>query len=90
MDATVYRLKVTLQGSRPPIWRRMEVAADITFFQLHRVLQLVMGWTDSHLHQFRRGPTCYGQSDPEFGMHRENERRIRLNEVLRRPRERMV
>jgi len=90
MDPTVYRLKVTLRGSRPPIWRRLEVRADVTLFQLHQILQVVMGWTDSHLHQFRRGATNYGQSDPEFGMRRESERRVRLNDVLRNPKDRMV
>ena len=85
-----YRLKVTLRGSRPPIWRRLEVPADVTLFELHRILQAVMGWTDSHLHQFWKGSTCYGTSDPEFGLRRENERKVRLNEVLRKPRDRMV
>jgi hypothetical protein len=72
------------------IWRRIEVDADVTLFRLHQILQVVMGWTDSHLHQYRRGSLYYGQSDPEFGLRRENERRIRLNEVLRRPKDRMV
>lgn len=90
MDSRVYRLKVILRGSRPSIWRRVEIDADVTLFRLHEVLQVVMGWTDSHLHQFRRGSTYYGQSDPEFGMHRENERRIRLREVLRKPKDRMI
>ena len=90
MDGTRYRLKVTLRGSRPAIWRRVEVDAGVTLFRLHQILQVVMGWTDSHLHQYRRGSTYYGQSDPEFGMRRENERRIRLREVLRKPKERMV
>lgn len=90
MDARTYRLTVTLRGSRPAIWRRVEVDADVTLLQLHEILQVVMGWTDSHLHQFRRGSTLYGQSDPELGMHRENERRIRLREVLRKPKDRMI
>lgn len=90
MDPTMYRLKVTLRGSRPPIWRRLEVRGDTTLFQLHQILQVVMGWTDSHLHQFRRGTTYYGEPDPEFGEPRENERRVRLSEVLRKPRDRMV
>jgi hypothetical protein len=85
-----YRLKVTLRGSRPPIWRRLEVDGGLTLAQLHHVLQLVMGWTDSHLHQFRHGTTYYGQPDPEMGMERENERRVVLQQVLRRPKERMV
>ena len=90
MDPTMYRLKVTLRGSRPPIWRRLEIRGDTTLFQLHQILQVAMGWTDSHLHQFRRGTTYYGESDPEFGADRENERRVRLSEVLRKPRDRMV
>ncbi len=90
MNASTYRLKVTVRGSRPAIWRRVEVDADVTLLQLHEILQIVMGWTNSHLHQFRRGTTLYGQSDPEFGMHRENERRIRLREVLRKPKDRMI
>ena len=85
-----YRLKVTLRGSRPAIWRRVEVNPDVTLFRLHQVLQAVMGWTDSHLHQYRRGSTYYGQLDPEFGMRRENERRIHLGDVLHTPKDRMI
>jgi len=39
-------------GSKPPIWRRITVPADITLPDLHFVLQIVMGWYDSHLHGF--------------------------------------
>lgn len=63
--------------------------AAVTLGQLHHILQLVMGWTDSHLHQFRRGTTYYGQPDP-VGMDRENERRVQLRQVLRRAKDRMV
>jgi pRiA4b ORF-3-like protein len=48
----VYAIKVTLLGTRPPVWRRFLVERDITLHQLHRTLQVVMGWTNSHLHQF--------------------------------------
>lgn len=48
----VFQLKVTLLGSRPPIWRRVLVPSDLTLLKLHDVLQVLMGWTDSHLHQF--------------------------------------
>jgi hypothetical protein len=85
-----YRLKVSLRGSRPPIWRRLEVDAGVTLAGLHDILQVVMGWTDSHLHQFRRGTTYYGPPDPEMGMERENERRVVLHQVLRRPQDRIV
>lgn len=48
----VYALKVTLLGTRPPVWRRFLVGRNTTLRQLHSTLQIVMGWTDSHLHQF--------------------------------------
>jgi len=48
----VYAIKVTLLGTEPPVWRRFLVERDITLGQLHSTLQIVMGWTNSHLHQF--------------------------------------
>jgi hypothetical protein len=48
----VYVIKVTLLGTSPPVWRRILVPRNITLQNLHRTLQTVMGWTNSHLHQF--------------------------------------
>jgi hypothetical protein len=50
--AEVLRLKVTLTWSQPPIWRRLEVPADVTLAGLHGILQTAFGWTNSHLHAF--------------------------------------
>lgn len=90
MDESVYQIKLTLRGTKPPIWRRVQVFSDVTLFQLHGILQVAMGWTDTHLHQFRRGSTYYGTNDPEFGMKRVSERSTRLRDVLVKPRDRMV
>ena len=38
----------------------------ITLAQLHQVLQITMGWTDSHLHEFEIGHTRYGIADPDW------------------------
>ena len=51
----IYRLKVTLDGMAPPIWRRIEVAGTTTLEELHFIIQDVMGWTNSHLHDFAIG-----------------------------------
>ena len=86
----VFQLKVTLRGIRPPIWRRVLVPSDLTLLQLHDVLQVLMGWTDSHLHQFEVAGNFYGTPDPELEVERKNERKVRLNEVLHHPKDRMA
>ena len=50
----VYQIKVTLKGSKPPIWRRMQITSDTTLVQFHRILQCVMGWEGSHLYRIFR------------------------------------
>ncbi len=48
----IYQLKITLVGSKPPIWRRVLVKSDTLLSGLHLIIQTTMGWTNSHLHQF--------------------------------------
>ena len=43
--AIIYQLKVTLRGSKPPIWRRLLVSDQTTLGKLHDILQIAMGWT---------------------------------------------
>lgn len=49
-----------------------------------------MGWTDSHLHQFIQGDTCYGAPDREYGMPMVSERRTRLGDLLVEPGDRLI
>lgn len=68
----VYQFKISLQYIKPLIWRRIQVPGNYTFWDLHVAIQNVMGWTDSHLHQFiLRDPLTkqtifVGQIDDEF------------------------
>jgi hypothetical protein len=82
----IYQIKVTLRGTKPPIWRRLLVPSSLTLAQLHDVLQTAMGWTGGHMHEFRAGDRRFGTPDPEdLGMgssYVENERTIRLSKVL--------
>jgi len=61
-SAPIYQLKVVLLGSAPPIWRRLHVPADAKLDWLHAVLQVAMGWTNSHLHQFKVGEDYYSDT----------------------------
>lgn len=47
-----YQLKIAINDSKPPIWRRCIVPAGITFSQLAVILNQVMGWSGAHLSEF--------------------------------------
>ncbi len=82
MAKHIYQLKITLQGIRPPIWRRILVDGATPLNQLHRIFQVVMGWDDSHLHAFRVGEDSYGELDPEFDMDDMlDERKFKLQKI---------
>jgi hypothetical protein len=86
----IYQLKVTLKRSKPPIWRRFLIASSVTLPELHDVLQIVMGWTNSHLHQFRAAGSEYGMPDPDFGLEDVmDEQGVRLDRLLVREKDSM-
>jgi len=78
-------LRVELLEIGPLIWRRVRVARSVTFKQLHETLQIVMGWQESHLHEFRAGKLVIGMKDVDELDQRENlqdEDDWSLNELL--------
>jgi hypothetical protein len=81
IDAPIYQIKVTLEDSKPPIWRRLQVRSDITLADLHRIIQAAMGWWDYHLHQFIVGGTYFGEPHPDYydyvDMHDERDATLR-------------
>jgi hypothetical protein len=81
----VYELDIRLIGIEPPIWRRFMVSDRITLAALDHVLQVVMGWEHSHLHQYIVGETHYGEPDPEFDddLKMKDDRRFKLRDIAR-------
>jgi Plasmid pRiA4b ORF-3-like protein len=81
------QLKVTLRDIHPPIWRRIQLWEDATLAQLHRILQIVVGWEDYHLHEFVIGGRVYSVPDPDDDLYERkviDERRQRLRAVAPR------
>jgi len=83
MTPVVYQIKVTLKGSKPPIWRRMQVSSATTLAQLHHILQRVMGWEGSHLYRFVVGRMEYGDPSMLEEMEGEDARRVTLATLVR-------
>jgi len=77
----VYQLKITLRGSKPPIWRRVMVPATFNLYKLHQVIQAAMGWDDSHLHQFIIEGEYYSIPSPDDWEPVIDERRYALTRI---------
>jgi hypothetical protein len=65
VSANIYQLKITLADVEPLVWRRVRVPGDVSLERLHVVFQRVMGWHDSHLHEWTVGGRRYGQPEPD-------------------------
>jgi hypothetical protein len=63
--AQIYQIRVDLQGGKPPIWRRILAPGDVTLGRLHNILQAAMGWTNSHLHEWKIEGASYGEPHPD-------------------------
>jgi len=62
----IIQLKITLQGTKPPIWRRVLVDKTTTFEKLHHIIQIAMGWTNSHLYEFYINGYRIAEPNEEF------------------------
>jgi hypothetical protein len=91
-SAPTYHLKVVLNETKPIIWRRLQVPGNATLGWLHAVLQVALGWTNSHLHQFRAGELLYSDlrhNSPEFEGEPEilDEHKATLQQVAPQPKD---
>jgi len=77
----VVSLKVTLRGTRPPVWRRLLMPGTMTLGDLHQAIQAAMGWEDCHLHAFDVGGRRYGDRDTVDNVADEN--RLTLDSLLK-------
>ncbi len=78
-----YQLKITLQGIFPPIWRRIQIPGSMKLPSLHKALQTVVGWTNTHLHQFEKGGKYWGVPEHDgFDDDMIDERRVTVAELL--------
>lgn len=80
-EESVIQLKVTLRGTKPPVWRRLLMPGRMTLGDLHQAIQAAMGWDDSHLHAFDIGGRHYGDRHSVDDV--TDETRLTLNGLLK-------
>jgi hypothetical protein len=77
----IVQIKIKLLGvSKPPVWRRLQLAADTRLDHLHEIVIAAFGWENYHMHVFTSGHQEFGEPDPELGFN--DERRVTLGELI--------
>jgi len=96
VSTQVYQLKVLLESTRPTVYRTTEIKADATFYDLHVAIQIMFGWHNAHLHEFKKKDLLI--SDPEFyedAFDFEDEKildeqQIKISKVFQTPKDRIL
>jgi hypothetical protein len=60
MQMKVYFIKIALRGVSPMVWRRLSIPGTASLAMLHDSIQIINGWDDFHLNQFRIFGKDYG------------------------------
>jgi len=79
--STIYQLRISLVDSLPPIWRQFYIHSDVLLSDLHHIIQIIMGWENSHLHQYKHNNTFYGIPDDYDELGTIDDRNIKLEDL---------
>lgn len=66
LTTMVYICRIELDEIKPKIWREFQFHPDVTFHQLHKIIQVVMGWENCHLYEFHVNERVIGLPAPSF------------------------
>jgi len=81
----IFAFKLTLTDSYPEIWRRILVPDECTLGDLHYVISYSFCWFQDSSHEFTLGSRTFGPKDKGAPTSREDEHRVFLTQVFKRP-----
>jgi len=89
-----YQIQIALTRFQPKIWRRLLIPSDLLLEDFHMIIQISMGWTNSHLHQFIKNQTFYTKrmpGDDTWGdLNNVDYKKIRISDLLKKEKEKIV
>ena len=81
----IYQLKVTLQHTKPAIWRRILVKGESTLDELEMIIKTAMGWAGGHMHDFCFDGIYYGSPESMDELGFEDETKFTLQDLIAEP-----
>lgn len=89
-----YQIQIALIDSKPKIWRRILVPSDLLLSDLHIIIQITIGWTNSHLHQFIKDRTYYMERMADDDLWDEMENvdysKVKISDLLKKEKDKMI
>ena len=80
-----FQFKVSLEGTDPPIWRRILVPRNATLRRLSDVIQVSMGWTGTFMHRFKQDGRELGTMHPFIPIYLEDDSQFAITHLWFRP-----
>ncbi len=94
MTKKIFQIQIALKGFKPKIWRRILIPSDFLLSDFHLIIQITMGWTNSHLHQFIINRTFYTQrmQDDDLWDEMDNVdyKKMKISDLLKKEKEKIV
>lgn len=84
-EPVTYTFRLTLFDSHPKVWRDLRIPGRYRLDQVHKMLQILFGWKDYHLHSFEVGDRVYTDMqtyEPDFYDQEERDERLPLAQAL--------
>jgi hypothetical protein len=94
MKKKIFQIQIALKGFKPKIWRRILIPSDLFLSDFHMIIQITMGWTNSHLHQFIKNRTFYSMRTQTDLLMQElgnlDYKNIKVSDLLKKEKEKIV
>ncbi len=94
MKKKIFQIQIALRGGQPKIWRRILIPSDLLLSDFHMIIQITMGWTNSHLHQFIKNRTFYTERMEEDDLWDEMDnvdyKKMKVSDLLLKEKEKIV
>ena len=90
----IYQIQIALTRYKPKIWRRLLIPSDLLLSDFHLIIQISMGWENSHLHQFIKNKTFYTEyreDDFSWGdMNNVDYKDLKISDLLKKEKDKII